>query len=208
MDGGGVERRSRAIARRPRGEQPVLEGGDVLDSRPQVVAVEVAEADRQRPADLVAVAGPDPAARRADRPATRQAGIQQLVFGDVPGENDVGPVADLELAGHRHPARLEHLDLADGAGGVEHDPPGDHALHAGAKDAAGDQRQLPGLAAGDDGVAGVGTAGVADDDVVLAGEDVDELPLGLVTPLQTDDTGAGHGETTSRRFRLAEVSSA
>jgi hypothetical protein len=43
---------------------------------------------------------------------------------------------------------------------------------------------------------------------VLAGEDVDELSLGLVTPLQTDDTGAGHGETTSRRFRLAEVSSA
>jgi hypothetical protein len=42
-------------------------------------------------------------------------------------------------------------------------------------------------------VAGVGTAGVADDDVVILGEDVDELALGLVAPLQTDDAGAGHG---------------
>ena len=60
------------------------------------------------------------------------------------------------------------------------------------EDAGGQQRELVGLAAGDDGVAGVGAAVVADDEVVLVGEEIDDLALGLVAPLQADDTGAGH----------------
>ena len=55
------------------------------------------------------------------------------------------------------------------------------------------QRQLEGLAAADDGVAGVGAAVVADDEIVLVGEQIDDLALGLVAPLQADDTGAGGG---------------
>jgi hypothetical protein len=36
---------------------------------------------------------------------------------------------------------------------------------------------------------GVGAAVVADDEVVLFGEEIDDLALGLVAPLQADDTG-------------------
>src|SRR5262249_2817945 len=44
----------------------------------------------------------------------------------------------------------------------------------------------------DDGVAGVGPAVVADHELVPVPEQIDELPLGLVAPLQADDTGARH----------------
>ena len=53
--------------------------------------------------------------------------------------------------------------------GLSTTPAGHDALHVGAEDAAGDQRELEGLAAGDDGMAGIGPALVADDDIVLLG---------------------------------------
>jgi len=105
----------------------------------------------------------------------------------------VGPVAEHQLAVDPHAAGLEAVDLADRVGRVEDDAAGDDAGDVVTQDAAGDQRQFPGLAVGDDRVAGVGPAGVADHDVVVLGEDVDEFAFGLVAPLQTDDTGAGHG---------------
>ena len=71
-------------------------------------------------------------------------------------------------------------------------PAGDDALHLGPENAAGDQRELEGLAVHDDGVAGVGPALVADDDIVLLGEQIDDLPLGFVAPLQSDDTRGRH----------------
>ena len=105
----------------------------------------------------------------------------------------MSPVAQPQLAGHRHAPRLEAVDFADHAGRVEHDPAGDHALDPIAEDAAGDQGELPGLAAADHRMAGIGAALVANDQVVLLRKNVDELAFGLVTPLQSDDTGAGHG---------------
>jgi hypothetical protein len=44
-------------------------------------------------------------------------------------------------------------------------------------------------------MAGVGAAVVTYDEVVLVSEEIDDFPLGLVAPLQADDTGAGHGHT-------------
>ena len=55
----------------------------------------------------------------------------------------------------------------------------------------GSSENLKVLPLADDGVAGVGAAVVADDEVVLVGEQIDDLALGLVAPLQADDTGAG-----------------
>jgi hypothetical protein len=40
---------------------------------------------------------------------------------------------------------------------------------------------------------GVGAAVVADHKGVVVGQQIDYLPFGLVAPLETDDTGAGHG---------------
>ena len=61
---------------------------------------------------------------------------------------------------------------------------------------SGEQGELEGFSVLDDGVAGVSAAVEADDKVVLIGEEIDDLPFGLVAPLQADDTSAGHGLPT------------
>ena len=99
----------------------------------------------------------------------------------------------MQVSAHRHAAGDQAVDLLQQAGRIEDHAGGHHALDLGAEDAAGDQRQLEGLAADDHGMAGVGPALVADDDVVLLGEQIDDLPLGLVAPLQSDDTRGRHG---------------
>jgi hypothetical protein len=51
-------------------------------------------------------------------------------------------------------------------------------------------------------MAGVGAAVVTDHEVVIVGEQVNNLSLGLVAPLQTDDTGTGHGVSPSAKYNL------
>lgn len=118
--------------------------------------------------------------------------IQQAVFLKVPGENEVGTVAKNEVAADLDAAGQQAVDFLQQAGRIEDHAGGDHALDLGAEDAAGDERELEGLAAGDDGVAGVGPALVADDDIVVLREQIDDLALGLIAPLQTDDTRGRH----------------
>ncbi len=74
-------------------------------------------------------------------------------------------------------------------------PVRDDARDAGRENAAGQQRELVDLVADDDGMPGVRAALVADDEVVLTGQEVDDLALGFVAPLQTDNASAGHSET-------------
>ena len=59
----------------------------------------------------------------------------------------------------------------------------------------GSSESLKVLPSRDDGVAGVGPAVVADDEVVLVAEQIDDLALGLVAPLQADHARAGHCRT-------------
>ena len=91
--------------------------------------------------------------------------------------------ADLDAAG------LEAFHLLDQLLGVDHDAVADDAGLVGIEDPAGDQVQRVALVAHHDRVAGVGTAVVAHDDVVAGGEDIDDLALALVAPLETDDGG-------------------
>src|SRR4029079_14855550 len=69
---------------------------------------------------------------------------------------------------------------------------GDHRLDARRKNAAGNQREFIRLPLRNDGVPGIGAALVADNDVVLLSQQIDELALGFVAPLQTNDTSSGH----------------
>ena len=110
----------------------------------------------------------------------------------VPGEDQVGPVAEHQVAADLDAAGGQAVDLLQQAGRIEDHAGGDHALDLGAENAAGDQRELEGLAAGDHRVAGVGPALVADDDIVLLGEQIDDLALGLIAPLQSDNTRGRH----------------
>ena len=177
----------------------------MFQANAELVAVEIAEADRQRAAHLVAIAGADAAAGRADRLAPRQAAVELLVFGNVPRKHEVGPVADPQLAFDANAALLEHVDFPDHAGGIEGHAAGDDAGDVVAENAAGNEGELPGLAVGDDGVAGVGAALITDDDLVVFREDVDELAFGFVTPLQTDNACAGHGKRSSRKRRRTRL---
>jgi hypothetical protein len=198
VDRSGVEQvRLASTARLPARQQPVLDPHDVFEAAAELVTVEIAETDRQRSPHLVAIAGADAAAGRADRLASRQTAVELLVFGHVPRKHEVGPVADPQLAFDPHAAALEHIDLLDHAGGIEGHATGDDAGDVVAEDAAWNEGELPGLAVGDDGVAGVGAALIADDDLVVLGEDVNEFAFGFVTPLQTDNACAGHGRRSS-----------
>jgi hypothetical protein len=121
--------------------------------------------------------------------------LEQLLS-SVPGKDHVSPIAQHQVAVDLHAAGDEAVDLLQDAGRIDHHATGDHALHLGAENAAGNERQLVGLPAGDHGVAGVAAALVADDDFVLIGQQVDEFSLGFVSPLQPNDTGNAHRRTS------------
>ena len=138
--------------------------------RAKVGAIQVAEPNRVRAADLVAVTGPDAAAGGADVLAVGGALVERFVLGEVPGKDHVGPVADPQiLVGHvALAAGRELVELFDHAGRIEHHAAGDHAGDARREDAARQQRELVDLVADDDRVPGVRPALVADDEIVLA----------------------------------------
>ena len=72
---------------------------------------------------------------------------------------------------------------------IEHDAVADEVHHAGAKNADGQQVRRVFFVADADGMAGVGAAAIADDDIGVLGEKIDDLALALVSPLQADDAG-------------------
>ena len=163
-----------------------------LDPPAEVLAIHVAEADGERTADLIAVAGPDASQRGADRLAAGTLAVDQPILFEVPGQDDVRPVAEHQVFGDLDAPGAEGVDFLEDAGRIEHHSAGYHTLHVGSEDAAGYQRQLVGLAAGDHGMARVGPALIADHDVVLLGQQIDDLPFGLVAPLQSDHTSCRH----------------
>src|SRR5262245_57502537 len=89
-----------------------------------------------RAADLVAVAGADAAERGAD---TLTAGglVEDLVFGDVPWKDDVGPVAEHQVAADRDALGRQRVELLEDRRRIDDDAGGDHVQHARREDAAG-----------------------------------------------------------------------
>ena len=63
----------------------------------------------------------------------------------------------------------------------------------GCENAAGQQREFVNLVAHDDGMACVRAALIADDEIMLTSQQVDDLAFGFVAPLQTDNASARHG---------------
>ena len=92
----------------------------------------------------------------------------------------------------------EAVDLADEMPGIEDDAVADDAELAGAHDARRQKRQLVGLVADDERVAGIVAALEAHDDVGALAEPVDDLALALVAPL-----GAHHHHICHLRLASA-----
>ena len=124
--------------------------------------------------------------------------LARLVEGDVPRHDHVrfGGQAD-DIDGDAAPGEV--VELVDEDRRVDYAPGADDALLA-PEDPGGHVLELVRLAVGDDRVAGTGPAVVAADDVRVAGEQVDDLALALVSPLRADDHRRGHaGSLTAER---------
>ena len=110
------------------------------------------------------------------------------VLAHVIGHHEVGLVADLQILRRDRDATSDELvNFLKQHDRVEHHAVADAAHHAFAEDAHGQQVRGVLLAADADGVPGVGPAAVAGDDVGVLGEEVDDLALAFVAPLESDD---------------------
>ena len=115
----------------------------------------------------------------------------------VVGHDDVRVAGDLEgVAGDA--LALEDVDLGEEDLGVDDAAVADHRVGALVHDAGGDlvKRQL--VTVGDDGVSGIGAAGVAADDVEVAGDEVGDLALALVAPLSSHEHCSRHSHPSRK----------
>ena len=89
----------------------------------------------------------------------------------------------------------EHFEIHDDAGA-------DEVQRGLPQDAAGQQVQGVGLAADLDGMSGIGAAGVADDDVEMLREQIDNLARAFIAPWKTDDGGMSQLRRVHSLFRV------
>jgi hypothetical protein len=108
----------------------------------------------------------------------------------------VGPVADEQVAAVEASCQ-QAVELLDQRRRVDHHPVAEQVPRAGMEDARWNQVELEMAVPVDHRVAGVVAAAVADDEVRVIGEVVDDPALSLVTPLGSDDGDDGHGVATT-----------
>jgi hypothetical protein len=139
---------------------------------------------------LVGVGRADPASGRPDlKPA--EVSLARRVKSDMPRHDQVGVAGDAD-AGGREASLFELVQLAYEETRVDDAAGADDAELPGREDARGNVVELERLSVTHDGVPGVRAALVATDDVRVAREEVDDLPLPLVAPLGADDDGRRH----------------
>jgi hypothetical protein len=158
---------------------------------------EVGDADGGGAVHFIGVAGADAALGGADA-FFAGGGFAEFVFGFVPGHDDVGFVGDLEIDGRDgDAAAYEFVDFAEENFGVEDDAIADDVEDVFAEDSDGEEMGGVFFTADADGVAGVCAAAIADDDVSVFGEEIDDFPLALVAPLEAYDGGIALEERRS-----------
>ncbi len=142
--------------------------------------------DAQRAArDFILVSRPDSAARGADRVCALRF-LARPIERHVRGENQRTGRAHAQAFEHRNTLFDQHLRLLEQGFERQHHAVADQALHVRMQYPRGDQRQDGLFAADDQGVAGVVAALEAHHGLRLIGEQIDDLALALVAPLQAD----------------------
>ena len=91
--------------------------------------VEVGHADAVDPADLVAIARPDPPARRAQVVGRRGRLLGQPLLCQVIRQDHVGPVADVQPVADLDPLAAQRLDLLEQGRRVNHHAVADDAVN-------------------------------------------------------------------------------
>jgi hypothetical protein len=165
-------------------------GQERVERAEQVGVQQVGHADAAA-ADLVFVARADAARGGADGDAVH-ARFAHLLHHAVEGEDDVGAVADGDLAGDVDAGLFEHVEFVEQRLGVHHHAVADHAARVGMKHAAWNQLQDELLRADLDGVARVVAALIAGDDVKFLREQIDDLALAFVAPLGAQHDDVAH----------------
>lgn len=182
-------------------KQSLLGGSDRGDFFVEVRPVQIAQPHGIGASDLVAIARADAAERGADAFTDHGAGVDRSIFLDVPRKDDVNAIAEHQIPRRVDPALSQRIDLGQNRGRVEHHAGSDHVHHPRIENSTGNVMQFVNVLAHDDGMTGVGPALLADNDVKLRGQQIDELTLGLVAPLQSNHTRSRHrGSPYSERF--------
>ena len=121
---------------------------------------------------------------RVQAASTLSGGLGKPVEGHVVGHDQMGTLADDQPVGDVHPALLQPVDLLQ-----QHVRVDDHTVSYDTgrlrpEDPAWDQVEGELALLVQDGVARVVSAGEPGDDIGVLAEEVDDLPLSLVTPLR------------------------
>jgi hypothetical protein len=104
----------------------------------------------------------------------------------------VHAIAQFEIVEVFDVSRCEFIEFFNRFGRIQHHATGNHAGHTRGEHPTGEQRELVDFAPHDDGMTGVRSALIANDDIVVAGQEVDDFTFGFVAPLKSDDASPRH----------------
>ena len=170
----------------------------------RVEVLQVLHADGA-PAHLVLVGRADASPRRADLALARCSFAHDVELA-VQRQDQRGVLGDAQvLRADRHALLSQPLDLIGQRPGIDDHAVADDAELAFAHDARRQQRQLVGLVADHQRVAGIVAALEAHHDVGALGEPVDDLALALVAPLGADYHDVCHACLESPLVLYGEV---
>jgi hypothetical protein len=105
-------------------------------------------------------------------------------------------IADVESLTDVDPLAGKGSDLLEQSGRVDHHAVANDAIDARPENSGRHQRKLVSRPADNDRVACIRPALVANDDVVLVAEQIDDFPFRLISPLKTHHTRRTHSGTS------------
>ena len=179
----------------------------VLDVLLQQVLVEQVLHAQAAARHLVLVCGTDAARGGADLHASGRVLRRQLDQAVV-GKNDVGAVADEQVAVDLDAGCAQRVDFLHEGERIEHHAVADDAAAAFAQHAARNQLQDELLAVDGDGVSGVVAAGIARHNFEALGEHVNDFAFAFVAPLRADDYRCLASFQRATPFAIAEIAGA
>lgn len=173
-------------------EHGVLEGDDLLDPLLELIrSDEISDPDGMRTPCLLLITGSDPAHGRADRFVL--AGFFQHSFLSLmPRHDDMCAIADQQILFDFNSLPFESLHFVE-EGRWIHDHAGtDDGLDVRSENSGGDEREFVFHTLADDGMSGVVAPLIADDQIVPICQQINDLSLGFITPLQSDNRRPRH----------------
>ena len=127
----------------------------------------------------------------------------------VPGQQERGAVADFQVVRRQGDALPHHLlHLRPQVFGVQRHTVPEHIDHTPAENAGGQQVQREFSVFVDDGVPRVAAALIADDHIIVPGEQVHHPALALVPPVDAHNCAVCHCFSLSFGFRYARSGAA